>query len=88
VTLGARMTDDGGLVIEIGDERTGIPRTRLVEINQRLSAPPPVDVPVSSQMGLLVPAELASRHGIAVELTSRDGSGVTVTVTLPPVLVW
>lgn len=87
VTLSARMTDYGGLVIEICDEGTGIPRARLVEINQRLAAPPPVDVSVSRQMGLFVVGKLASRHGITVELMSADGSGVTVTVTLPPELV-
>jgi signal transduction histidine kinase len=87
VTLSARMTDYGGLVIEICDEGTGIPRARLVEINQRLSAPPPVDVSVSRQMGLFVVGKLASRHGITVELMSPDGSGVTVTVTLPPELI-
>jgi hypothetical protein len=34
-------------------------------------------------MGLFVVGKLASRHGITVELMSADGSGVTVTVTLP-----
>ena len=87
VTLSARMTDYGGLVIEICDEGTGIPRARLVEINQRLSAPPPVDVSVSRQMGLFVVGKLATRHGIMVELAAADGSGVTVTVTLPPELI-
>jgi signal transduction histidine kinase len=87
VTLSARLTDDGGLVIEICDEGTGIPRARLVEINQRLAAPPPVDVSVSRQMGLFVVGRLASRHGLAVQLASPDGSGVTVTVTLPRELV-
>jgi signal transduction histidine kinase len=87
VTLSARMTDYGGLVIEICDEGTGIPRARLVEINQRLSAPPPVDVSVSRQMGLFVVGKLASRHGITVELMSADGAGLTVTVALPPELV-
>ena len=87
VTLSARMTDYGGLVIEICDEGTGIPRARLVEINQRLAAPPPVDVSVSRQMGLFVVGKLASRHGITVELMSADGSGLTVTVTLPPELI-
>jgi signal transduction histidine kinase len=87
VTLGARMTDYGGLLIEICDEGTGDPHARPVEIDQRLSAPPPVDVHESRQMGLLVPAELASRHGITVELMPAEGSGVRVTVTLPPQLV-
>jgi signal transduction histidine kinase len=87
VTLSARLTDDGGLVIEICDEGTGIPRARLVEINQRLAAPPPVDVSVSRQMGLFVVGRLASRHGLTVQLASPDGSGVTVTVTLPRELV-
>jgi signal transduction histidine kinase len=87
VTLSARLTDDGGLVIEICDEGTGIPRARLVEINQRLAAPPPVDVSVSRQMGLFVVGRLASRHGLTVQLASPDGSGVTVTVTLPRELI-
>jgi signal transduction histidine kinase len=87
VTLSARMTDYGGLVIEICDEGTGLPRARLVEINQRLSAPPPIDVSVSRQMGLFVVGKLASRHGITVELMSADGAGLTVTVALPPELI-
>jgi signal transduction histidine kinase len=83
VKLSASIAPDGGLAIEISDVGAGLPGARLHEINQRLAAPPAVDVSVSRQMGLFVVGRLASRHGITVRLASQVGSGITVTVNLP-----
>ena len=88
VKLSARFAGQVGLTIEIGDAGAGIPLGRLAAINERLADPPAVDVGVSRQMGLFVVGRLAKRHGITVHLSSAgEGSGVTVTVTLPAELL-
>ena len=88
VKLSARFAGQVGLTIEIGDAGAGIPLGRLAAINERLADPPAVDAGVSRQMGLFVVGRLAKRHGITVHLSSAgEGSGVTVTVTLPAELL-
>lgn len=87
VRLSARLEQDGGLAIEIGDVGAGLSAGRLNEINQRLAEPPAVDASASRQMGLFVVGRLASRHGIMVRLSSDVGSGITVTVNLPRSMV-
>lgn len=87
VRLSASFVDEGGLAVEISDAGVGLPRARLADINQRLAAPPAIDVAVSRQMGLFVVGRLANRHEIRVRLASPDNFGVTVTVTLPKELV-
>jgi signal transduction histidine kinase len=87
VRLSARFAGEGGLVVDISDAGTGLRRPQLIDINQRLAAPPAVDVSVSRQMGLFVVGRLANRHAITVQLASPDSSGVTVAVTLPKELV-
>lgn len=87
VHMNASLPPDGGLVIEISDVGTGLPHARIVEINNRLAAPPAVDVSVSRQMGLFVVGRLAERHNVRVRLAANDDAGVTVTVTLPQELV-
>jgi signal transduction histidine kinase len=87
VELSARFADEGGLVVEIRDAGTGLRRPQLIDINQRLAVPSAIDVSVSRHMGLFVVGRLANRHGISVQLTSSDGSGVTVTVALPKELI-
>ena len=84
VKLSARFAGQVGLTIEIGDAGAGIPLGRLAAINERLADPPAIDAGVSRQMGLFVVGRLAKRHGITVQLSSAgEGSGVTVSVTLP-----
>jgi anti-sigma regulatory factor (Ser/Thr protein kinase) len=87
VELSARFGDEGGLVVEIRDAGTGLRRPQLIDINQRLAVPSAIDVSVSRHMGLFVVGRLANRPGISVQLTSSDGSGVTVTVALPKELI-
>ncbi|HEY7048923.1 MAG TPA: ATP-binding protein [Jatrophihabitantaceae bacterium] len=87
VTLGARLTDEAALSIEIGDTGSGLPAARLADINRRLTTPQPVDVSVSRQMGLFVVGRLAHRHGITVYLSSPQGVGVTATVVVPSALI-
>jgi signal transduction histidine kinase len=87
VTLSARFAEERGFTIEISDEGAGMPPARLTAINQQLATPAAVDASVSRQMGLFVVGRLANRHGITVQLSSAEGLGVTVTVTLPKALV-
>jgi signal transduction histidine kinase len=87
VTLGARLTRDAGLAIEITDTGPGMPRAWLTEINNRLAALQAVDVSVLRQMGLFVVGRLANQHGLLVHLSPHDGPGITATVALPSHLV-
>jgi signal transduction histidine kinase len=87
VTVGARLTRDAGLAIEITDTGPGMPSARLTEINNRLVALQAVDVSVLRQMGLFVVGRLANRHGLRVHLSPHDGPGITATVALPSHLI-
>jgi signal transduction histidine kinase len=88
VTLASALTEEHSLLVEITDSGPGIALDELQEINARLACAPAADVPVSSQMGLLVVRELAGQHGISVRLRQRlGGDGITATVLLPPSLV-
>ena len=76
-----RMGDQAVLLVE--DHGIGISPEQLAELNQRLAAPPAVDVTVSRMMGLVVVARLAARHGVKVELRRGRERGTVAQVTLP-----
>jgi signal transduction histidine kinase len=59
-----------GFIVEIEDRGLGIPAATMDELNQRLTHPPEFDLADSDQLGLLVVARLAQRHGIRVTLRS------------------
>ncbi|MGH3787390.1 MAG: sensor histidine kinase, partial [Pseudonocardiaceae bacterium] len=88
VTLGGALAENNGLLVEITDSGPGLPPDELQAINARLASTPPVDSPVSGQMGMFVVSALAAQHGLTVRLRPRPGvSGITATVLLPPSLV-
>jgi signal transduction histidine kinase len=82
--------EDGSVLIEIIDDGIGMAEAELAEANSRVADAGGVDVPVSRQMGLFVVGSLASRHGIAVVLSRREGKqdGLIASVVVPPDLIY
>ncbi|MFE5208500.1 nitrate- and nitrite sensing domain-containing protein [Streptomyces sp. NPDC056600] len=74
---------DGRALIEIHDTGIGLSPEDLSAINERLAAPPTVDVSVSRRMGLFVVGRLSQRHGIRIQLRPSDSGGTTALVMLP-----
>ncbi|WP_263165330.1 nitrate- and nitrite sensing domain-containing protein [Streptomyces sp. SCSIO ZS0520] len=74
---------DGRVLIEIHDTGIGLSPEDLASINERLAAPPTVDVSVSRRMGLFVVGRLSQRHGIRIQLRPSDSGGTTALVMLP-----
>ncbi|HKE99868.1 MAG TPA: nitrate- and nitrite sensing domain-containing protein [Actinomycetes bacterium] len=77
----------GGYMIEIEDRGVGMANDELVEINERLSNPPVIDLTLSRRLGLFVVGRLASRYGIKVQLRHSWYGGVTALVLLPDSLL-
>ncbi|WP_146615590.1 sensor histidine kinase [Nonomuraea aridisoli] len=78
---------EGGVLVAINDLGIGMTQEELAEANWRLANPPVVDVSVSRRMGLFVVGRLALRHGVRVQLSQRDGGGLSAMVLLPDVLI-
>ncbi|HEY9437319.1 MAG TPA: nitrate- and nitrite sensing domain-containing protein, partial [Streptomyces sp.] len=74
---------DGRVLVEIHDTGIGLSPEDLASINERLAAPPTVDVSVSRRMGLFVVGRLSLRHGIRIQLRPSDSGGTTALVMLP-----
>ncbi|MFI5619325.1 nitrate- and nitrite sensing domain-containing protein [Streptomyces sp. NPDC051567] len=74
---------DGRVLVEIHDTGIGLSPEDLAAINERLAAPPIVDVSVSRRMGLFVVGRLSLRHGIRIQLRPSDSGGTTALVMLP-----
>ncbi|MEW2078868.1 nitrate- and nitrite sensing domain-containing protein [Streptomyces sp. NPDC013433] len=74
---------DGRVLIEIHDTGIGLSPEDLAAINERLAAPPTVDVSVSRRMGLFMVGRLSQRHGIRIQLRPSDSGGTTALVMLP-----
>jgi len=78
----------GGVLVEVTDQGVGMNPEMMAKANWRLEHPPPLDVAVSRNMGLVVVGRLAARHGIKVRLQPAATGGLTVLVWLPdPVIM-
>ncbi|MGW6454323.1 sensor histidine kinase [Streptomyces sp. NPDC055078] len=76
----------GGLEIRISDRGLSMPAPQLDRLNHLLARPEDADLTAQlrqGQIGLIVVARLASRHGITVRLREHDGGGIEAAVTLP-----
>ncbi|MFK0152025.1 nitrate- and nitrite sensing domain-containing protein [Streptomyces sp. NPDC090493] len=88
VVVGGTRELDGSLLIEIQDEGIGMSAGDLARSNRRVATGTAADTPASRQLGLLVVGRLATRHGIAVSLSSQpDVKGVLARVRVPAKLV-
>ncbi|HVV10162.1 nitrate- and nitrite sensing domain-containing protein [Amycolatopsis sp.] len=88
VTVSTRVSDGGGLLIDIMDKGIGMNEAEVAEANARLTEAATVDLATSRRMGLFVVGRLAGRHHIGVTLHGgKDIVGVRATVTVPAELV-
>lgn len=87
VEIVGHRTNDGGYVISVSDQGVGMSTEQLRTANDLLARPPAVGLSLSRQLGFVVVATLASRHGIDVRLAPSPAGGVTAMVTLPTALV-
>jgi signal transduction histidine kinase len=88
VFVKAKSSVDGGAVVEVEDQGSGMSAGELAAANALLAGN--VDEGSAGQgLGLFVVGQLAARHGIQVQLrpSEDDGSGVTAVVRLPAAVV-
>jgi signal transduction histidine kinase len=78
---------DGGSLISITDDGTGLPEEQLGQLNWLLAHPPLADEADAEHMGLFAVAHLAARHGITVRLGMAPDGGTTAQVYLPAALI-
>lgn len=79
--------DNGGALIDITDDGTGLPDDYLGWLNWQLAHPLPADATVAHQLGLFAVSHLAARHGISVVLTRPEEGGTSAQVRLPDDMV-
>jgi HAMP domain-containing protein len=76
-----------GYLVEIEDQGLGMTDEQLVKVNQRLATPPDIDFALAKMLGFFVVTQLASKHGIKVQLRHSWYGGITALVLLPRQLV-
>jgi HAMP domain-containing protein len=76
-----------GYLLEIEDQGLGMTDEQLVKVNQRLAKPPDIDFALAKMLGFFVVTQLASRHGIKVQLRHSWYGGITALVLLPSQLL-
>jgi HAMP domain-containing protein len=76
-----------GYLIEVEDQGLGMTDEQLVKVNQRLAKPPDIDFALAKMLGFFVVTQLASRHGIKVQLRHSWYGGITALVLLPRQLI-
>jgi HAMP domain-containing protein len=72
-----------GYLLEIEDQGLGMTDEQLVKVNERLARPPDVDFALAKMLGFFVVTQLASKHGIKVQLRHSWYGGITALVLLP-----
>ncbi|MCV7431548.1 ATP-binding protein [Mycolicibacterium bacteremicum] len=91
VRVSGVRTEDGALVLEVGDEGLGMAEPDLRVANTRLQSGGEVNPYTARHMGLFVVGRLADRHGLVVRLRAtvpgEPSSGTTAGVYLPAELV-
>jgi HAMP domain-containing protein len=76
-----------GYLLEIEDQGLGMSDEQLVKVNQRLAKPPDIDFALAKMLGFFVVTQLASKHGIKVQLRHSWYGGITALVLLPRQLI-
>ncbi|HEV3464872.1 MAG TPA: nitrate- and nitrite sensing domain-containing protein [Actinomycetota bacterium] len=85
--LVAGQSIPAGYLLAIEDQGLGMTDEQLVKVNERLAKPPDVDFALAKMLGFFVVTELASKHGIKVQLRHSWYGGITALVLLPRQLV-
>jgi hypothetical protein len=76
-----------GYLLEIEDQGLGMTDEQLTKVNQRLVKPPDIDFALAKMLGFFVVTQLASKHGIKVQLRHSWYGGITALVLLPRQLI-
>jgi HAMP domain-containing protein len=76
-----------GYLLEIEDQGLGMTDEQLTKVNQRLAKPPDIDFALAKMLGFFVVTQLASKHGIKVQLRHSWYGGITALVLLPKQLI-
>lgn len=76
-----------GWAVDIEDRGIGLDDETLARYNERLVNPPPFEPGSGSQIGLVVVARLAARHGVSVRLRRGVYHGVQAVVILPKTIL-
>ncbi|MGU3502330.1 ATP-binding protein [Mycobacterium sp. C31M] len=91
VRISGVRTEDGALVLEVGDNGLGMAEPDLRVANTRLSSGGEVNPYTARHMGLFVVGRLAAQHGLVVRLRAtvpgEPNSGTTAGVYVPADLV-
>ena len=91
VRVGGVRTEDGALVLEVGDNGLGMAEPDLRVANTRLQSGGEVNPYTARHMGLFVVGRLAAQHGLVVRLRAtvpgEPNSGTTAGVYIPADLV-
>ena len=82
VRVSAHPVPDG-IMVEVEDHGLGMSAATLDETNRRLAQQQMFNPATSSQLDLLVVAQLAAQHGISVVLRPAAAGGITAEVTIP-----
>ena len=76
-----------GYLIEIEDQGIGMSDEQLVKVNRRLAKPPDIDFALAKMLGFFVVTQLATKHGIKVQLRHSWYGGITALVLVPRSLI-
>ncbi|MEV0262501.1 nitrate- and nitrite sensing domain-containing protein [Streptomyces sp. NPDC050617] len=92
VQLSGWLLESGDVMLSVQDEGIGMPGERLAAVNALLAAPDPQEAHTADGeqtlgLGLYVVAQLASRHGVRVQLRAQQQGGMTAVVVLPKALL-
>jgi signal transduction histidine kinase len=85
--LVAGQSIPAGYLLAVEDQGLGMTDEQLVKVNERLVKPPDVDFALAKMLGFFVVTQLASKHGIRVQLRHSWYGGITALVLLPRQLV-
>ncbi|MFC0008069.1 sensor histidine kinase [Micromonospora siamensis] len=86
VVVGGELTETGAR-LSVVDRGIGMTEERLAEENARLTRRERLDLAPTEVLGLFVVGRLARRHGLAVELVTTGGGGVTARLEIPAALL-
>jgi anti-sigma regulatory factor (Ser/Thr protein kinase) len=87
ITVNARPTSQGGVLLSIEDAGAGIPAERRRALNAQFHAARKMDSAPSEQTGFAVVCRLAAKHGMRVSVGKPGEKGTIAVVFLPPALV-
>jgi signal transduction histidine kinase len=83
VRVGARLVDDGSVLIEVSDTGSGIPRDELCRLFDRFYRGAHEDGRAGFGLGLPIAREAVEAVGGRIEIDSIPGEGTTARIVLP-----